>query len=116
MRNYHRFFFCFVIVPVLFFSGACSKPGQSSNTVAVVGRVPVIDLPVKPTLESLDADELIEYAKLPVEVRRKLQLNDKKLKTYAEQLRVGIEDYNTYAAVRNKASEDAVGVIKGSKQ
>ncbi len=94
---------------------SCARPGSpSSNTVAVVGRVPVIGIPEKPVLESLEESELVEYAKLPESIRRKLQGNDKKLKMYALQLKVSIEEYNDYAAVRNQASNASVGV-KGDK-
>lgn len=96
--------------------GGCTKPGigPTTNTIAVTGRVPVIDVPIKPTLDVMDADELAAYEKLPATLQKKLQSNDKKLKSYAAQLLVGIEDYNTYAAIRNKTSEDSVGV-KGAK-
>lgn len=94
----------------------CKKPLglPTSNTVAVTGAVPVIDLPARPSLESLDPDELTEYNKLSLTARMKLQGNDKKLKTYAAELQVAIEDYNTYAAVRNEKSKMDVGV-KGTK-
>lgn len=90
----------------------CDKPSGlgSGTTVAVTGKTPVIDMPEKPVLESLDPEELAAYKTLPESARKKLQNNDKKLKVYAAQLQVAIEDYNTYAAVRNKISEDAVGV------
>lgn len=101
-----------VMGSVLAFSTACSRPEQSVNTVAVIGRVPIIDTPDKPVLESLDPDELAEYNKLPESARAKLQANDRKLKVYAAQLRVGIDDYNVYAAVRNKTSDESVGVKK----
>lgn len=114
MRNGSRFFLTFVALPALLFCCfSCTKPlgiGPTSNTIAVVGKVPVIDLPTRPVLESLDPDELVEYNKLSETVRKKLQGNDKKLKLYAAQLQVGIEDYNTYAAVRNKTSDESVGV------
>ncbi len=116
MRNSVRFFFCMIVVPLLVCGGvACNRPlGPSTATVAVTGKVPVIDVPTRPVLVSLDPDELTEYLKLPETVRKKLQSNDKALKMYAAQLLVGVEDYNVYAAVRNKTSEEAVGV-KGSK-
>ncbi len=96
---------------------SCAKPLGSftgTNTIAVVGKVPTIEIPTKPILESLDSDELIAYNALPEKLRLKLQANDKKLKTYANQLLVGIEDYNNYAAVRNQQSDTSVGV-KGVK-
>ena len=89
--------------------------GSTGGTVAITGIVPVIDMPSKPVLESLDSDELVAYNALPESARKKLQGNDKKLKMYAAQLQVAIEDYNTYAAVRNKTSNDAVGVKMGVK-
>ncbi len=91
-------------------SGCVHITAPSTNTIAVTGRVPVIDMPVKPVLDSLDPDELAAYSSLPESARKKLQGNDKKLKVFAAQMQVAIEDYNTYAAVRNKTSEDAVGV------
>lgn len=104
----------FVVVMAGLFS--CSKPldGINVTTVAVTGHVPVLDLPARPKLESLDSDELIAYNKLPESARLKLQGNDKKLKTFAAELQVAIEDYNTYAGVRNRKSGDSVGV-KGAK-
>lgn len=100
---------------VLTFPGCAKSPGSpTSNTVAITGAVPVIDLPVKPVLESLDPDELADYSKLSLAIRTKLQMNDKKLKVYAAQMQVGIEDYNTYAAVRNQQSKTDVGV-KGAE-
>lgn len=116
MNNAHRFFFCLIVVPCLVLGGCAHRTGDglTTNTVPVTGTVPVIDIPAKPVLESLDPDELAEYAKLPLSARLKLQGNDKKLKVYAAQLQVGIEDYNTYAAVRNKTSLAEVGA-KGSK-
>lgn len=113
-----RKFLCvaaFVVVMTGLFS--CAKApldGINVITVAVTGHVPVLDLPARPQLETLDQDELLAYKQLPESVRLKLQGNDKKLKTYAAELQVAIEDYNLYATVRNKKSEDAVGV-KGIK-
>lgn len=112
-----RKFFCAVAF-VVTMAGlvACSKPldGINVTTVAVTGHVPVLDLPARPKLESLDSDELLAYNKLPESARLKLQGNDKKLKTFAAELQVAIEDYNVCASVRNKKSEDSVGV-KGTK-
>ncbi len=118
MSRSNRFLCSLLIIPFMaIMVYGCNRrtpDGLTSNTVAVTGAVPVIDIPIKPSLESLDPDELVEYAKLPLTARNKLQSNDKKLKMYSAQLLVGIEDYNVYAAVRNKTSLTEVGV-KGQK-
>lgn len=98
---------------------SCAKPlgnvtGLGQNTVAVIGKVPVINLVDKPVLELLDSDELIAYNALPEKLRLKLQSNDKKLKTLALSMQIAIEDYNQYAAIRNQQSDASVGV-KGGK-
>jgi hypothetical protein len=96
---------------------SCAKPsGQvsSTNTVPVVGQVPTIPLPEKPVLQGLEESELVEYNKLSDGLKQKLVSNDKKLKTYALQLVVSIEDFNDYAAVRNAKSNASLNV-KGSK-
>lgn len=98
---------------------SCAKPlgsitGVSQNTVAVIGRVPILAVPEKPVMELLDSEELIAYNALPESLRKKLQSNDKKLKTWALQLLVGIEGYNQYAEIRNQQSDASVGV-KGTK-
>ncbi len=95
---------------------SCAKPlGMlPTNTVAVIGRVPLISVPEKPLMLAMDADELVAYNALPESLRLKLQGNDKKLKTWALQLLVGIEDYNQYAEIRNQQSDASVGV-KGNK-
>ncbi len=109
MKNFFRV--SCVCMLILFFPVGCAHlTAPSTSTIAVTGRVPVIDMPVKPVLDSLDPDELAAYSSLPESVRKKLQGNDKKLKMFAAQMQVGIEDYYLYAAVRNKTSEDAVGV------
>ncbi len=105
--------FRLICISVLISASGCAHlTAPSTNTIAVTGKIPKIEMPLKPALESLDPDELTAYNILPESVRKKLQGNDKKLKVFSAQMQVAIEDYNTYAAVRNKTSEDAVGVKK----
>ncbi len=93
----------------------CSRPGFTQSTIAVTGHVPSIDLPEKPQLINMDADELVAYNALPEGLRNKLRANDRKLKVYAVQMKVAIEDYNAYAAAQNKKSDESVGVKKTGK-
>ncbi len=112
---FKRLLIVLCLAPIFAMLVSCARPGLTQNTVAIVGRVPVIDMSVKPQLENMDADELVAYNSLPESLRKKLQSNDRKLKVYAEQMSIAILDYNAYAAARNKTSDEAVG-IKGAKK
>ena len=103
------------LAPIFAMLLSCAKPLGSVGSVtnAVIGRVPVLDYPPKPALELLDAEELAAYNALPDSLKKKLQGNDKKLKTWALQMQVAIDAYNDYAAVRNHQSDVSVGINQG---
>ncbi len=102
-----------MILALLLLSG-CNGVVKN-NTVAVVGRVPVIPEVEKPKQELLTPGELMEYRKLPEELRIKLQNNDKALKIFGEQLDVSVKLYNNYARQHNDSSDAWLNATLGKK-
>ncbi len=79
-----------------------------SHTVSVQSTVPVLNVPARPTLDTLDANELTAFRALPDTAQKKLVGNDVKLKSYAEQMNVTLEVYNNYAKSHNANANQAV--------
>lgn len=91
--------------------GCPSSIGLTSHdTVSVRTKVPNLDVPDRPVLDAMSADELTAYQALPQVLRDKLEGNNSKLQVYAQKLEVTIKDYNTWATTENGLSNASVGV------
>lgn len=78
--------------------------------VPVTSRAPVLEMPVRPQLQKLDAAEVEAYGKLPASARAKLEKNNELLMIYGEQGAETIKLYNGYAKLHNQQSYKSVGV------
>lgn len=73
-------------------------------------RMPEIGKPERPKVEKMSPDELREYNQLPEPVRKKLEHNSEVVRAYAEQLEVGVTEYNGYAKYNNRLMNEAAGI------
>ncbi len=89
-----------LLLLVLFLSG-CNAGITKTNTVVVHDVIAVLNKPDRPQLEPMTPDEVNEFKTLSPALQTKLLFNDKSVKTWAEQLNVTIQDYNTYATQHN---------------
>lgn len=99
-------FLAFAMVLVLL--AGCSM--ATGNTVAMRNRMPEIEKPARPKTEKMTPEELQAYLALPEALRKKLEGNNDKVQVYAEQLEVGVNEYNGYAKYNNKLMKEAIGI------
>lgn len=104
-----------MIVFCLLLPGCAASNVLSQDSVPVYSHAPKIQEPEKPVLEKLTPDDLVEYEKIPITIRAKIEGNNTKLQTWAAQLDAGISQYNSWALVNNGLSDESVGLKKVSK-
>lgn len=88
----------------------CTGDFVERRTTPVLGDVPQLDVPPRPTMDKLTPEELANYLTLKPDVRAKLESNDKKLKMYAEQLETAVVEYNGFVRYRKKANDQWLGI------
>lgn len=78
------------------------------DPVPVIQKVPSIEVPIRPVLEKMTPDELVEYEKIPATIRAKIEGNSVKMMIYSDQAIASIREYNIFAKFNNQRSADWV--------